>query len=137
MTNGKKIPIILPLLNNESYITNFGDKVNFFNKFFADQCTPIENGSALPNSILPLPDMNLNTINIHSNEIHKIIKSHVVGKAHGYDNVTVRMIKICDFSICRPLEIIFRDCIDLGVFPDQWKRANIVPIHKKNLEIFS
>ena len=41
------------------------------------------------------------------------------------------MLKICRFSIYKPLEMIFKQCIDTGVFPSEWKKGNIVPIRKK------
>ena len=33
--------------------------------------------------------------------------------------------------IVQPLSLIFRGCIDTGIYPDSWKRSNIVPVHKK------
>ena len=41
------------------------------------------------------------------------------------------MIKICDTSICRPLKLIFQACLESGKFPNEWKKANVVPVHKK------
>ena len=41
------------------------------------------------------------------------------------------MIKICGKSISKPLQLIFNQCIDTGSFSLEWKKANIVPIHKK------
>ena len=41
------------------------------------------------------------------------------------------MLKICGPAILKPLDIIFKQCIDIGVFPSQWKKGNIIPIHKK------
>ena len=41
------------------------------------------------------------------------------------------MIKICYVSICKPLELIFRSCLENGKFPTEWKKANVVPAHKK------
>ena len=29
------------------------------------------------------------------------------------------------------MSLIFRDCIDTGVYPDTWKKSDIVPVHKK------
>ena len=46
--------------------------------------------------------------------------------------ISIRMLKICGKSICRPLELIFSECISNGVFPSEWKKGNVVPIHKKN-----
>ena len=41
------------------------------------------------------------------------------------------MIKICNESITIPLKIIFEESLKNGVFPEIWKRANAVPVHKK------
>ena len=41
------------------------------------------------------------------------------------------MLNICDDSICRPLNIIFKTCLRTRRFPLEWKKANIIPIHKK------
>ena len=41
------------------------------------------------------------------------------------------MIKMCDESLVQLLSLIFRCCIDTGVYPDAWKKSNIVPVPKK------
>ena len=41
------------------------------------------------------------------------------------------MLKICGSAIYKPLAIIFKLCVDTGIFPSEWKKGNIVPIHKK------
>ena len=45
--------------------------------------------------------------------------------------LSIRMIKLCGNSICKPLSIIFNDCLNKGKFPHEWKKANVVPVHKK------
>ena len=50
---------------------------------------------------------------------------------HGHDNISIRMLKICGPSIYKPLEIIFNQCLETGVFLSEWKKGNIVSIHKK------
>ena len=45
--------------------------------------------------------------------------------------LSIQMIKLCGNSICKPLSIIFNDCLNEDKFPDKWKKANVVPIHKK------
>ena len=42
------------------------------------------------------------------------------------------MLKICDSVITEPLSIIFKNCIDCGVFPGTWKMSHIMQAHKKN-----
>ena len=34
-------------------------------------------------------------------------------------------------SICKSLEIIFRAYLNHGKFPEEWKKANVVPVFKK------
>ena len=34
--------------------------------------------------------------------------------------------------MCRSLELIFNDFLANGIFPSDWKKGNIVPVHKKN-----
>ena len=41
------------------------------------------------------------------------------------------MLKICDSSIFKPLAMIFKQCIETGVFRSEWKKAYSIPIHKK------
>ena len=38
---------------------------------------------------------------------------------------------MCDESITPPLKIIFDTALKSGIYPDKWKRANVVPVHKK------
>ena len=46
--NNRKIPAIPPLLVNGDIITNFSEKADLFKKFFADQCTLLNNLNKLP-----------------------------------------------------------------------------------------
>ena len=73
----------------------------------------------------------LSVINFTDDDILKIIRSLNINKAHGHDDISIRMIKICDKAILEPLSIIYKNCIDTGIFPDSWKKSNIVPVHKK------
>ena len=41
------------------------------------------------------------------------------------------MLNVCDYSIVRPLCLIYKECLKTGNFPMSWKNANILPIHKK------
>ena len=45
--------------------------------------------------------------------------------------ISIRMLKACGESILKPLELIFKSCIESGKFPIEWKKANVVPVHKK------
>ena len=53
LLNGRKIPCIPPLFHDNKFITDFKEKSEIFNSFFAKQCSLIDNGSTLP-SLFPL-----------------------------------------------------------------------------------
>ena len=71
----------------------------------------------------------LYSIKITDDDILKIIAKLDPNKAHGHDKMSIRMIKICSTSICKPFRLIFNHCIDSGICQCEWK--NVVPIHKK------
>ena len=52
--------------------------------------------------------------------------------AHGYDEISIAMLKLCALAVAKPLNLIFEKCLSEGTFPNFWKFANVQPIHKKN-----
>ena len=128
--NKRKIPRIPPLLVNNSFVTDFKEKVNLFNEFFCKQCTPVANDSTLP-TLLETPNETLSSIEIIASDIGKIIKALKVNKAHGHDEISIRMLKLCESAITEPLYLIFKNCLSSNTFPDVWKKANVIPVHKK------
>ena len=129
--NKAKIPEIPPLLKNDIFILDFASKAQIFNDYFILQCTTLDTGCEIP---CDLPEnMSQHTeFAISEEKILKIIRNLNSNKAHGWDGISVRMIKICDESLIVPLRLIFENCLHQGIFPEPWKRANIVPVHKKN-----
>ena len=55
-------------------------------------------------------------------------------KAHGYDGISIAMINICHKSIVDPLCCILGRCLETGVYSTQWKKVNIIPVHKKGFK---
>ena len=41
------------------------------------------------------------------------------------------MLKFCRKYICKPLKLIFNECILIGVSLSEKKKGNVVPVHKK------
>ena len=66
-------------------------------------------------------------------KILKIIRQLNPNKAHGWDDISLRMVKLCDDALLLPLKLIFQNCSSQGIFPEMWKNANVVPIHKKKI----
>ena len=53
-------------------------------------------------------------------------------KAYCCDDISIRMIKICDKSLLKPLILLFKNWSQSSCYPDIWKRSNIIPAHKKS-----
>ena len=81
---------------------------------------------------IPATITQLNDFVISEEKILNIIRSLNPNKAHGWDEISVRMIKLSDSALVIRLKIIFENCLRRGVFPEIWKYANVVPVHKKN-----
>ena len=54
-----------------------------------------------------------------------------LAKAHGCDNISIKIIEICSESLTIPLRIIFEKSLKEGKSPEIWKKANAVAVHKK------
>ena len=129
--NEKKIPIIPRLLVDNNFVTDIQTKANILNKFFAEQCTPLKNNSVLPVNQMFLTQCRLNYIDFNEDKILKLIRALNIHKAHGHDDISIRMIKICDKSLLKPLMLLFENSTKSSCYPDIWKRSNIIPVHKK------
>ena len=92
----------------------------------------LKNNSMLPTNQLFMTQATLRSLDFNEGEILKIIRSLNINKAHGHDDISIRMIKICDESLLKPLLILFKNSLKLSYYPDIWKKSNIIPAHKKN-----
>ena len=78
-----------------------------------------------------MTDNCLTSIAFSQDDIAKIIQNLDSGKAHGHDNISILMLKICGSAIYKPLAIILKQCVDTSIVPFEWKKGNIVAIHEK------
>ena len=88
------------------------EKAELFNSFFTKQCSIIDNGSEIPSFLHPKTEEFLSNITFTESDIEKVIQNLNSNKAHGHDMIKILMLKICG-KIC------------------EWKKANVVPVHKK------
>ena len=52
-------------------------------------------------------------------------------KAHGCDDASISMLRICEEATALPLKLIYTNCLENGVYSNLWEKANVLPIHKK------
>ena len=88
-----------------------------FNSFLK-QCLIIDNGSEIPSFLYPKTDKSLSNITFTEKDTKKVIQNIDSNKAHGHDMI-------------KPLLIVYKKCLEEGRFPNEWKKANVVPVHKK------
>ena len=113
--NKKKFSNIPPLLENGVFVTNFQTKANIFNDHFDDQCLLINNDSV--KNFVSRCDSSLSNVKITGEKILKIIPSLDPNKAHGWDDLSINIIKLCDVAIVNPLYLIYKKCLETGRFP--------------------
>ena len=116
---------------NNKFVTDFQEKANAFNSFFAKQCSPIANSGVLPVKISYMTKDRIKTICFGKSDVIKLIKALNVCNAHGHDGISVKIIKICADSIAHPPTLIFQNSLVASIFTNDWKKVNTVPIHKK------
>ena len=83
----------------------------------ATQCSLISNSIKLPSHIKYLTDNRLFFVSFSHDKIAKLIQNLDPNKTHGHDDISIRIVKVCGPSICKPLEIAFNQCLKTGVFP--------------------
>lgn len=68
---------------------------------------------------------------ISSREVYGTIKNLKNGKAPGPDNIPVSALKNFSYFGCQFLTNIFNSCLKMGYFPQKWKIACTVAVHKQ------
>ena len=104
---------------------------DFINSFFADI------GPNLASKIIGNWDYNgiksdveLHDIVVNEIEILKICNDINVNKSSSIKNVSSRVIKDAFLSIPNIIQHLIQSALDIGIFPDEWKIANITPLQK-------
>ena len=74
------------------------------------KCNPLPNDSKLPEHQTYITETKLSSLDIEDEDTYKIIRTLDINKAHGHNEVSTRMLKLCDKSIVKSVYIIFKDC---------------------------
>ena len=67
----------------------------------------------------------LHSLNIKAEDIENIINKLKSKKAHGFDGISIALVKSCSTELAYPLKLIFSKCIEVGIYPDKWKHINV------------
>ena len=107
------------------------DIVNAFNKYFAsiftkDEDSSVEERDLSRDDVCVIDNVTL----LEKEEIVGVINNLDSNKAQGPDGIPVRLMKETAMQIAQSLRVLFNKSLNIGVLPDEWKIANVVPVHK-------
>ena len=91
---------------DDKFVNDIQTKTNIFNNFFADQCQPLNNASDLPTISIPTQSR-LWSLDFNEGELLQITRILNINKARGHDDISIRMIKICEKLLLQPLTVLF------------------------------
>ena len=73
----------------------------------------------------------ISAIKFENSYIIYVIKALDQCKAHWYDDISIRMLRMCNLAIVKPPASLSKNCVSQDILQEIWKKLNIWPIHKK------
>ena len=124
---------IPPLYENGQIIPDDLSKATLFNNYFASISSFTENVIIpdLPN-FKYLTDTRLDRITTNENEVESLLRRVNTNKSSGPDGIGNWVLKHCAKSLSFPYSKLFNKSLETGIFPSQWKQANVCPVFKKD-----
>ena len=120
---------VSPLLQKGKLITDRLKRTNILNNQFVSVFTK-ENILDIPTLHGPdFPD--LPELSISQDGVEKLLNGIKVSKASGPDLIPCRFLKELAHEIAPILTIIYKQSLQDGVLPSDWKKADVAPIFKK------
>ena len=122
-----------PILNPDTneMITDSQEKANIFNNWFLS-CNNLDTSNVYLPTPPTEPDIRLSNIKITEQEVYDQLQTINTAKACGCDGISAQMLNKAGDSIVKPLTKLLNICIETNKFPSMWKKANVIPIYKKD-----
>ena len=110
-------------------VDNDKDICSILGKFFNSVYSPQSNDEMPEMEVLC--NNEIRDFEITRNEIKTRLEKINVNKSCGPDNIHPLLLQRTADITCVPLELIFNKALRYGECPDDWRSANVTPIHKK------
>jgi len=100
--------------------------INYSLQHVTDDLTPLSANDRVPVPVDNFPD----TLTIYPDQVFRKLEAVNIRKAAGPDGIPNWLLRDFAAVLCGPLCAIFNQSLREGYVPDQWKRANVIPIPK-------
>ena len=132
--NCKKAKKISEIKMGEQVVTSSGEMAEIFNSYFsdiaADLAAEIPASEHKPETYL-VPTNKTFTLEIPIiDTVYRLLKTIDEKKSSGLDKIPNKLLKIAADVIAPSLTEIFAKSIYTGIFPNEWKKARVSPVHK-------
>ena len=87
--------------------------------------------SSVPEPTAVFDGAELDKIDITANMVEDKLRNTKTTSSPGPDGVHPRILFECSKSLSRPLALIYRQSLESGCLPRDWKLGSVVPIYKK------
>ena len=122
----------IPFLETDDMLAETNTEISeVLNSYFTEQATIDDSNATLPNVVAPEYPF-LESIYISDEDVKDSISLLKTNKAPGPDSISPKLIKEGASQLISPLRKLFNKSLRLQHFPDSWKDANVIPIHKKD-----
>ena len=126
----KKKQFCSPLIHNGKTVVDNKEKANIFNNYFISQLT-VDDTSTDPLGEPPAAKHKISNKIIEPPVVYKILNNLNTNKATGPDGLSNKILKEAAPALAEPLCKLFNMCLTAGQFPDVWKEAHVIPLHKQ------
>ena len=112
-------------------MSNRNDQCNLFNQFFCDQFSD----PSLYNIEINFSNDNFHKLDFTLDHIADLLKDLDSNKSPGPDEIYDCILENCYNSLNKPLSLLFKKSYETSTIPNEWKSANVVPVHKKGSKV--
>ena len=130
---------ILGINVDNEFVSSDVEIANAFNKYFANVASklkePIHDSNfeyikKFVDSKVDNNNVSFSIPEINKTFVRKYILNLDISKSTGLDDIGPRILKLSYVIISPSITFLINKSLSLGIFPNVWKTANIIPIHK-------
>lgn len=108
------------------------DICELLSAYFCSVFDPVNTNSASAPTVNAIPQSTYTVpmLRVSLDKLKEKFKELDISKGAGPDMIPPIFVRNCADELALPLFIIFNKSLQEGIFPDKWKTAHVVPIHK-------